>query len=77
MFSHKAPKGYRVGDLHPTHKGAIHEQARQKEPSIPNAGRYTGFKAMVQYSDGGLQGERDGATDGEGGQDAPSAANTQ
>lgn len=60
-------RGYRLGEVHPTAKD-IYEQARRGEPSIPHAGRYTGFKRMVQYSDGGLQGVCHGATDARGGQ---------
>ena len=59
--------GYRVGQLHPTAKDK-YEQARRGEPSIPHAGRYTGFKAMVRGGDGGRQGVRDGATHEGGGQ---------
>ena len=63
MFSHRAPKGYRVGEPHPTAKGDIYGQSRQEEPSIPHAGRYTGFKRMVSDGIGGLQGVCDGTAD--------------
>ena len=60
--------GYRVGQLHPTANKEQYEQARRGEPSIPHAGRYTGFKAMVRGGDGGRQGVRDGIADARGGQ---------
>ena len=64
---YEAIRGYRLGEVHPTAKD-IYEQARRGEPSIPHAGRYTGFKEMVRGGDGGRQGVRDGIADARGGQ---------
>ena len=72
-------RGYRVGDLHPTHdKGGIYyDETRSRQSSIPpvsDSGQPTG---VVRTGDGGRQGVRDGADSSREGEDeSPSSSGT-